>query len=197
MKTRKFAVLPSAKLSQTLVPHDSSANRSGRRFFTRSTSLYRTNRPLGNSGRLNRPGQAGSLLSLGVGGSPPHRDRQLCRKRSRSSGDIFSHCSAQRRRRFDPRGAPLRKPPNRIRHRTSNPSACQNPIMCQPKSGGRSQFHNRITISPNTQPTSTMTGGTSKNIHHFLLIAGSSFLLKLFIYPLQSRTQVQHRIAFA
>src|ERR1019366_3450581 len=71
--------------------------------------------------------QAGSPVSLVGGPKPPQRHPLLSRIFSRSSGVIRSQTSALTRRNLERPGLGPWPPqlPNRIRHRTSSPRACQ------------------------------------------------------------------------
>src|SRR5437016_4517071 len=85
----------------------------------------------------------------------------------------------------------MRNPPNRIRHSTSSPSACQNVIMRKPNSAGVSQFHSDITTHPPTATNNviaTSTSGAIRKSHFFLIM--SSPLEELVVDVLQPLAQV-------
>src|SRR5215469_2248975 len=140
----------------------------------------------------------------------PQRPCTPCRNFSRSSGVIFSQRSAQRspmrsrmRRRMPmpiPRCPPPLNPPNKIRHNTSNASACQKVIVRHPNSVGSSQFHRYSTIQPPSTIRSampTMAKGAPIQMSLFLVIFISSRFPKLVVYALQPFAQMEHRIPFA
>ena len=85
---------------------------------------------------------------------------------------ICCHFSSQLRRHL-PRPPLCRpRPPKRIRHSASSPSACQNVTSRQPKSGGKSQFQRSWTKNPprNTNATPpAIAAGTHQT--HFLLMS--------------------------
>src|SRR5204863_8252005 len=92
------------------------------------------------------------------------------------------------------------KPPNRMRHSTSIPSACQKVIGGQPNSAGVSQFHRDFTISPpmvmnNAIPSSASGAMNNILIHLGLMFGPSSF--QFVINLLQPFAQVEHRVPFA
>src|SRR5438552_12612372 len=92
----------------------------------------------------------------------------------------------------------MRNPPNRIRHSTSSPNACQNVIVRNPNSAGVNQFHSDITSQPPiaiNNAIATKTSGAIRNSHFFLII--SSPLEELVVNVLQPLAQVQHCVPLA
>src|SRR5215831_6132427 len=91
------------------------------------------------------------------------------------------------------------QPPNRIRQRSSSPSACQKVMSRQPKRGGSSQFHSCITISPPIKTNATIARIASgpSQIHFRLMFSSSSSFGQFVVNALQPPAQMQHRIALA
>ncbi len=103
------------------------------------------------------------------------RSRHSERNCSRSSSLIF----IQRWRRWrilpqpgpPPRGPPPglpRKPPNRIRQRISNPTACQKVSIPTPSTGGRMLFQSHMTRPPNTSTAAAIIKGIKKKKRRFI-----------------------------
>src|SRR5439155_16442857 len=148
------------------------------------------------------------LLSL-VDAPRPQRPRIPCRNRSRSSGVMCSMRSSMRasmrsamRRRIPEPEKPRRpNPPKRIRHSARSASACQKVISRQPKSGGSSQFHSNITISPPRKVKSasprTASGAMKSNRLLLDLMFSPSCVREFVVDALQSLAQTSHRVAFA
>src|SRR5215472_16727035 len=88
-------------------------------------------------------------------------------------------------------------PPKRIRQRSSNPSACQKIMKRQPKSGGSSQFHKRITISPPITINASIARIASGaiQIHFLLMFPSSSPFDQFLVNALQPLAQMQHGVA--
>src|SRR5262249_27863998 len=88
-----------------------------------------------------------------------------------------------------------------MRQSARSPNACQKVIWRQPKSGGRSQFHNSITISPPRKANSaipTIAAGTIQiNRLTFGLIFSSSSFREIVVNFSQALAQAQHGIVFA
>src|SRR5438874_12370675 len=93
------------------------------------------------------------------------------------------------------------KPPNRMRHSTMIPSACQKVMGGQPKSAGVSQFHRDFTISPpmvtNSAIPRSASGAKNITLIHLGLIFGTSTFREFVIDVLQPFAQVQHGVALA
>src|SRR5713101_9242990 len=86
-----------------------------------------------------------------------------------------------------------------MRHSASSPNACQKETWRQPKSGGSSQFHNCLTISPPMKTNSSIpriASGAMK-IKFFLLMVSSSSFRQFVVDALQPLAQMQHRITLA
>src|ERR1035437_1986376 len=145
------------------------------------TAAFKSTRPPGGGDQVSDPtGHSYSGSDL----KPPQRHPLLWRNFSRSSGVIRSQASAVTRRDAERPGLGPWPPqlPNRIRHRTSIPRACQKLIWCHPNSVGASQFHRCFTTSPQIATRSTIAGGATKKIHFF--ISNSSLPQKLVVNAL-------------
>src|SRR5262247_1861826 len=105
-----------------------------------------------------------------------------------------------RRRVYGPGEPRNPKPPTRIRHSASMPSACQKPSAGQPNSGGSSQFHSVRTRSvprvTNTAIPTIAIGAMTSSLCPLLNPASMSSSFRQFVVDvLQPLAQVEHRVA--
>ncbi|AEI46624.1 hypothetical protein Runsl_0167 [Runella slithyformis DSM 19594] len=112
------------------------------RFFGSMTCLYRWHRLRHSSFNLARSSSV-KFVHFSRQGGPP--------------GILFSP-----RQRALPPMEPRPKLPNRIRHNTSRPTACQNEMRLTPNKGGRIAFQSHLTIAPNANAAAAAKKGKSQ-----------------------------------